>query len=345
MKYYINIVATSRFDGDFNATNKAREDVEKTLLDSGYVEIKLYWKTYSPGDSQFHRFCNRMMRALSLQIQARKKSHKMSMSDSVFFQYPDNSKCLDSIVKPFKHKGVKIEYIVHDIPSIRYGHKLSKEDKKLLNLADILYVHTDSMKSLLKSNGITSQMKVITLFDYYTNDPYSNIISFKSIAFAGNLLKSKFLHRWIEANNVVKWQLFLYGKNHDFDLSKSNNVNYKCSFKPDHVGVIEAGWGLVWDGDDYNTCSGFLGEYLRYNSSHKVSLYLTCGIPVICWIHSALASWVREQNVGITIESMLQIDDTLQSISIEDYMIIKKNCMVISERLRKGDFLKQQLSI
>ena len=59
------------------------------------------------------------------------------------------------------------------------------------------------------------------------------------------------------------------------------NETYFGSFLPDELpAALEGGFGLVWDGDSAETCSGVFGEYLRYNNSHKASLYLASGFPL-----------------------------------------------------------------
>ena len=343
MKYYINIIATSKFDGAFNATSKAREDVEKTLLSVGYIEERVYWKTFVEGESQVTRFFNKFMRPFSMSRQSSAIAKKLKPGDKAIFQYPDNSKCLSQCVKPFASRGVIVEFLIHDIPSIRYTKSISKDEVSLLNMADVLYVHTDVMKSYLKSNGVKSKMKVITLFDYYSDDLLTDDNSTNVVAFAGNLSKSIFLRKWINSNQSVNWQLHLYGLINDLDISQNTNVTYKCAFTPNHVGAVSANWGLVWDGNDFDTCSGVLGEYLKFNSSHKVSLYLTCGIPVICWSKSALAPWIIDNKLGIAVDSMSQIDERLKSISTVEYNLIKERCKIVSSKLRDGYFLKKQL--
>ena len=53
----------------------------------------------------------------------------------------------------------------------------------MLNLADVLVVHNDAMRQVLKKKGITTKMTCLTLFDYYTNDaiiPESTLINNKN---------------------------------------------------------------------------------------------------------------------------------------------------------------------
>ena len=45
---------------------------------------------------------------------------------------------------------------------------------------------------------------------------------------------------------------------------------YFGSFLPDELPVaLEGGFGLVWDGDSAETCSGVFGEYLRFTTLIK----------------------------------------------------------------------------
>ena len=57
---------------------------------------------------------------------------------------------------------------------------------------------------------------------------------------------------------------------------------------------MEGNWGLVWDGNSIDTCSGNFGEYLRLNAPFKFSLYLAAKRPVVVWRESAMAEYVRK---------------------------------------------------
>lgn len=46
-------------------------------------------------------------------------------------------------------------------------------------------------------------------------------------------------------------------------------------------GALVQSFGLVWDGNSMDTCTGNYGSYLRINDPHKVSLYLSSGLPII----------------------------------------------------------------
>ena len=102
-------------------------------------------------------------------------------------------------------------------------------------------------------------------------------------------------------------------------------------------------YGLVWDGDSIETCSGGKGEYLKINNPHKLSLYLAVGLPVIIWDEAAEAEFVLRENVGFTIKSLYELPEKMESISDNDYKIMKKNAEIVGARLRNGEYMTRAL--
>lgn len=91
--------------------------------------------------------------------------------------------------------------------------------------------------------------------------------------------------------------------------------------------VAEMDYGLVWDGSGKDEIEGGLGEYLRYNNSHKCALYLASGIPVIVWSRSGMANFVREHACGITIDRLGDLD---QAIHTADYEKLKEAALAVA---------------
>ncbi|UXZ08780.1 hypothetical protein F1B95_08005 [Clostridium perfringens] len=59
---------------------------------------------------------------------------------------------------------------------------------------------------------------------------------------------------------------------------------YKKSLSPKEiVEKIEGDFGLIWDGTSINICDGSFGEYTKFNTPHKLSMYIASEIPVIVW--------------------------------------------------------------
>ena len=102
---------------------------------------------------------------------------------------------------------------------------------------------------------------------------------------------------------------------------------------------MDQNFGLVWDGTSLDGCNGRYGEYLKFNNPHKTSLYLSCGIPVIIWKEAALADFVEEHKVGITLNSLADLDKVLMETSADDYEIMRTNAMKLAQKLRRGEFI------
>ena len=74
-------------------------------------------------------------------------------------------------------------------------------------------------------------------------------------------------------------------------------------------------------------------------------MYLVCGMPLIVWTNSSLAQWVIDNNVGITIDNLNQIETKISTISVEDYKIMVRNIYHIASNLRKGYYLKEAMNL
>ncbi len=113
---------------------------------------------------------------------------------------------------------------------------------------------------------------------------------------------------------------------------------------PDELpAALEGGFGLVWDGDSAETCSGVFGEYLRYNNSHKASLYLAAGLPLVVWKESAIAHFVVDKQCGIVVDSLHNLQKVLDELTIQDYNELLDNARYVGVALREGAYLKAAL--
>ena len=104
--------------------------------------------------------------------------------------------------------------------------------------------------------------------------------------------------------------------------------------------VCTMDYGLVWDGTGKDEIEGGLGEYLKYNNSHKCGLYLASGIPAIVWKHSGMAAFIKEHECGIVIERLSELPGKIKQA---DYEQLKKNALLVSYQLQQGHYLKRAL--
>ena len=72
---------------------------------------------------------------------------------------------------------------------------------------------------------------------------------------------------------------------------------------------------------------------------------MVSGLPLIVWKKSAIAKFVKENNVGVSVDSLYELDDVLKNISNDDYRKMKENVNLVSAKIRNGFYMKRALSI
>ena len=287
------IVVDYRYKNAFHAGSKAREDVNRIAENNGFTSFMLNTYTIKEFSESPHSsvclFFYRI-RKLFVLIRAILQIKKKSL---VLLQYP---------LEPFRGrpslffcrclraKKCHLVLLVHDITFYRNHEVFDKTETEIFNTASELIVHTARMWQLFKDNGVLPPCRLLWLFDYLTDDIPNNEshqANSNCIAFAGNLDKSAFLKKLTEVHfNAV--QLHLYGNKPQSDAEYPEWIKYISRFSPDNVSVLTEGWGLTWDGDSIEKLQSPLGNYMKYNSSHKTSLYIAAGMPVVL---SKEAAW------------------------------------------------------
>lgn len=331
MKYIVDVVKNVPDAAFFNAMKKAPADVIKTLSDDGAVSKFII----IPSSSK-----------ISIVVgiwNVLKIASCLRHNDELYIQ--SYGYYINLLVKLVKRKKVKVNYIVHDLTFLRFGHAdAGKLEVSLLQKVDCIFVHTESMAQVLRINGIDKPLKIMHLFDYYSDDamiPKEELLKMKNVvAFAGNLDKSLFLKPLCQSKIPCTLTYHLFGLIENPKVLSNEHIEYKGAFKPNRTGMLKAGWGLLWDGDSIDTCSGVLGQYLKINSSHKLSLYLACGMPIILWRQSSLAGWLSDKGVCVLIDSLNDIPNVLANISDEQYSRMINNAINLGNQLRHGELLK-----
>lgn len=141
----------------------------------------------------------------------------------------------------------------------------------------------------------------------------------------------------------MKHKIYLYGIKDKQTLFYGNS-KYEGTFPPEVLPqYLKGNWGLVWDGDSLDSCIGKYGEYLKYNNPHKVSLYLSSGIPVIVWSGAAIADFVKSTGTGILIDNLGELEKVLDNIDECEYRDIRSNVKQVSYDMRNGEYLRHAL--
>lgn len=276
-------------------------------------------------------------------------STKIKPGSLVLAQYPllGINKFAGLFLRSLRKKKCKVACIIHDIDSIRSldnAEKIKNEIRILSNYEAVI-AHNGSMADWLKSNGYTGQIVVIALFDYLVQKgsvPTNNFNS-ADVVFAGNLGRCGFLK---DLKKLEEISFGIYGPGLITEAIKdADNVKWKGVFTPEEiVNVLEGRFGLIWDGTSFETCTGVMGEYLKYNTPHKVSLYLTCGIPVIVPATAAIAGYIKSNNLGITVNSLTELKDKLAILTEPAYQEMRANAIRFRSLLIRGDFLSKAVN-
>lgn len=266
---------------------------------------------------------------------------KIRKADVLFAQYPAiENRMLELMFKNMNPKGMSIA-LIHDLPSIQ-GMREGDKQLELYHLKHFthLIVHNKKMEEYVREMGYEGTIVTLELFDYLhdvyrgiTQNEFSNTISV-----AGNLKKGQYL---LQLNHINRVNFELYGIKGDMDFTMMSNVQYKGMLPSNEIVYQLAGdYGLVWDGDSLDSCSGVYGEYLMINNPHKLSMCMAAGKPVITWKKAAISEFINREGVGICVDSL----EELNSIDLrENYEVLRGNVGDIKRKVAEGYYLKSAL--
>lgn len=315
----------------YTASSKAKLDCELIVQSLGFINIGL------PVSFSQNSYLGRLKTVLSNKYACL----RMPKNSIAFLQYPVYG-YKDQVNRCLRQKN-KIITVIHDLNALRGITQLS--DFKVLESSDVLIVHTQRMKEWCLENLRVKHIVVLELFDYLYDKPRDREVKLYdknriSVAFAGNLSKSAFL----DHIHLHQSQLNLFGIGIDRRQIGEGCVYQGC-FPPNELyKYLNSMFGLVWDGDTVETCTGVGGKYLRYIIPHKISMYLSCGMPVIVWSQSAMADFVRKEHIGLVVDSIGDMDTFLQKVSVEDYKQLCAHVQDIRDKVISGFYLSDAIA-
>lgn len=324
----------------YKGGNKAKNDIECILTGIGAVNIGL---KRTDINSKVISFVVNLVGILKACLLMRK-------GDTIVLQYP--LKKYFSFVCHVAHlKGANPICIIHDLGAFRRKKLTVKQEMKRLLNCDYIIASNKVMALWLKKQGLKKPLGDLGLFDYLSKggdvaEDAGSGDGKRKVVFAGGLSmkKTAFIVKLSECS-LTSWLLDVYGNKDDLQgVQENSQISFK-GFIPseEFVNHVKADFGLAWDGNSIDTCSGNFGEYLRWNSPHKVSFYLRSGLPVIIWREAAVASLIEQFGVGITINSLEELNQKLASLSDEQLLSMKVNAKNLAKKLNEGYFLKQAL--
>lgn len=332
MKYVISHALPNKQD----ASVKAHTDIDRFLATDGYKVLTFETRS---GNNKLSRQFNRLRSINRLE-------KIVKPEDTVLVQYPiyssefDTDRFYSKVVVQAAHKIA----VVHDLPFLRDSFPPVENDLKKelvrLNLFDSVIVHNEVMKQKLIGLGLKACVITLGLFDYYTPtiNEQTNIPAISGkVFFAGNLIKSKFVTN-LKGMRSVQYHLWgnITNKN-----SLDSSIKYHGTVPSDELPkYLVDGWGLVWDGDAIDSVTGLGGKYLRFIDPHKTSLYISAGIPVIVWKSAGVAKFIEDNNLGLTIDSLTEIPNRIEKLSLQQYTAVLKSVQKMQQRLVSGAMIK-----
>lgn len=321
------------------AGNKAKTDIECTLRQMGAVNLGLPTTFYD----------NKIVAFLLNLIGIVKMVFCLRRGDTLLLQYPVK-KYFCFICNVAHFRKAKIVVVIHDLMSLHRKRITLATELSRLNKSDYIIASNEAMRQWLKEKDLQCPMGALGLFDYRSEaSPASKSQPSGShrwaLVYAGALVMRKNSYLLELAQTAEHFDLHIYGNADGLPgiAEAPHAVCYPFTPADEFIRFADGDFGLVWDGDSLVTCQGDFGEYLRYNSPHKVSFYLRAGLPVIIWREAAVAPIIEQEGIGITIESISELEQKLQQLTIEDLMRMKNNVVRVSERLANGKYFVEAL--
>ncbi|MBO7110244.1 MAG: galactofuranosyltransferase [Prevotella sp.] len=323
------------------AGNKAKTDIERTLRGLGARNLGLRTTFY---DNKVVAFLLNLVGIVKMMFCIRK-------GDRLVLQYPVK-KYFSFICRVAHWRKAQIIVIIHDLMSLHRKRVTLETELSRLSKGDVIIASNEKMQQWLAAQGLQRPMTALGLFDYLDNVPHESHKTHEShephawsLVYAGALVMRKNSYLLELANKAEHFDLHIYGNADGLPgIDKAPHaVCYPFTPADEFIRNADGDFGLVWDGDSLETCQGDFGEYLRYNSPHKVSFYLRAGLPVIIWREAAVASIIEQEGIGITITSIAELEQRLQTLTTEELEAMRQNVARVSQRLVSGQYFQKAL--
>ena len=263
--------------------------------------------------------------------------------DTVIFLFPVYARLYRLLSRALVYRGARVVPLIGDLDGVRDGNAvLDKAEAAFLAQFPTMIVQTP-MLWLLKERLPEVKAIEFPCFDYLAPPAANHRALSGDVVFAGNLAKSKFL---LHLGQLVAsdMRFVLYGPDLPETVERFPNCLYRGVVNPhDLPGMIEGSFGLVWDGDSINGLEGSDGLYNRFNITHKFSLYVLSGLPVIAHSGSGAARLIEEYQIGFTVDSLAMIPEKIKALPKESYELMRSNMKGLALRISEGYHMKDVL--
>jgi hypothetical protein len=266
----------------------------------------------------------------------------------VIFLFPVYARMNKLLIKWLtKKKGITCICFIADIDGIKDADEEKlKIEKQELSAFSHFIVHNSQMKKWVNEN-VSRDVRIaeIEFFDFLAPAAENRLQLSKNIVFAGNLHKSGFIKNLpvvLSAQPSLRFNLYGPGM---FKMDESyGGISYHGVFQPTElISKLNGSFGLVWDGDSVERPSGIFGHYLQFITHHKLSLYILAGLPIIIPSSAGSAPLVSKYGIGLLVDSLFDIESIIDSITEEQYQLMRANMQPLAARISSGGCLENAL--
>ena len=311
--------------------NTAKRHVDQLMARMGYADLSV-----QTGKGAVARFFCKLFSMFNL-------LSKLKAGDVLVIQYPFK-KFYVTQCRIARMKGAKTITLIHDLGTFRRRKLTAEQEIRRLSHTDVIIGHNPTMNAWLVEHGCKVPLVSLDIFDYLSEaEPSADVHRRGSepvFVFAGGISwrKSAFIYQIDSVIGGCRFVLYGSGLEQGADASWTNSTYCGHIGSDDFIrsAATKADWGLVWDGDTVDGCTGVWGDYLRLNNPHKASFYLRAGLPVIVWRESAMAPFVCDNGLGIAVGSLSELPERLRAITDDEYAALKKNAMSMKDKLNDG---------
>lgn len=348
MKYYLKELCVNETLSNTGG-QKARDDFECIFEQLGFQMLPVRYGDLDRMD--------KLSRQMNIFTSLKASLSTLKPGDILIIQHPflKSSILACPMLSQLHEKNIRYIILLHDLESIRHNRRVSTswarrlktsviEVTSLKNASRIILLNPRMVESLANKGVGRDKLIEMDVFDYLIPDydkqrRKGKLGKDKPVIIAGNLLpyKASFAYKLPE-----NCSFNLYGVGFTGQLNPGSR--YFGAFPPDDLPhVMRGSFGLVWDGESCETCSGIFGEYLRFNCPHKIALYLACGIPVAIWRQAAKAEFIVQNKLGIAVDSLSELRETIDRLSERDYAEMVRNAEQIGEQIRAGYYTRRAI--
>lgn len=188
-----------------------------------------------------------------------------------------------------------------------------------------------------------TQVEYYDIFDW----PFDKKIRFDTetqfntnLSYAGNIE-----HVHSELIKIDKLHVDVYSRGgqiiKDVKASLPANMDFRGFLGYDDISESlhkNGGFGLVWVYDE------MVKRYYQYNCPYKLTTYIIAELPVVCMNGTRHSEFVKQYNIGICADTILDAQDKICSLSKAEYESMVRNVKLVKDLMLKGYFTRKMFN-